>query len=262
MSGSNPTPQLQNQHAQADLVQRPLSRRSALGLLSGAVGTALLAPELASARGGGGSCTEAPAVTEGPYWENDSAAGFNRSDIRTNIDGSNAQDGIPLVLKLYIYDYASGSCTPLQGVQVDIWHCNAEGVYSDVPAGMGNPDTTADTYLRGYQISDANGLVTFTTVFPGWYNGRTTHIHLRLRSSYDSSSTGSTNTTQLFFQQAIVNHIGKTVSPYSSKGVNPMKNKDDGIYNQCNGETTVSLSGSASSSLSGTITLGVPLTAA
>ena len=93
----------------------------------------------------------------------------------------------------------------MANVQVDIWHCNASGIYSaeDVE------DTSGETWLRGYQITDANGLATFKTVIPGWYAGRTTHIHLRLRSTYDSTSNGGTNTTQLFFPQDVINTVGR-----------------------------------------------------
>src|SRR5262249_40310184 len=128
----------------------------------------------------------------------DGGRGFNRSDIRSNIDGSSIQTGIPLTLTITVVD-SENSCIGLQNAQVDIWHCNADGVYS----GEDVENTVGLTWLRGYQLTDSEGQVTFTTIFPGWYQGRTTHIHLRVRSKYSAASSTSdgTNTTQLFFPQ-------------------------------------------------------------
>ena len=160
---------------------------------------------------GSSSCAVTMEGEEGPYFVDDSASGFNRSNILANLDGSNIQSGIPLTLTLIVQDNKN-SCAAMANVQVDIWHCNADGVYSaeDVESTIG------ETWLRGYQITDSNGMVKFVTIFPGWYQGRTTHIHLRVRSSYDSTSTGGTNTTQLFFPQDTINTIYTTISPYSS----------------------------------------------
>jgi len=91
-------------------------------------------------------------------------------------------------------------------------------------------DTSGETWLRGYQITDANSLATFKTIIPGWYAGRTTHIHLRLRSTYDSTTTGGTNTTQLFFPQDVIDTINTTISPYSAEGANPTTNASDHVY--------------------------------
>ena len=88
-----------------------------------------------------------------------------------------------LTLSIYVVD-TENDCAALEGAQVDIWHCNAYGVYSDIAA----ESTTGQNWLRGYQLTDSNGLATFTTIIPGWYEGRTTHIHLRVRSSYSEAS--------------------------------------------------------------------------
>ncbi len=142
----------------------------------------------------------------------------------------------------------------MEGVQVDIWHCNATGLYSaeDVESTVG------ETWLRGYQITDTNGLVTFTTIVPGWYQGRTTHIHLRVRSTYDSSSTGATNTTQLFFAQDTINTIDTTVAPYSTEGTNSTTNASDQIYNA---ETVLTLTGDSTNGYTSTFKIGLPITA-
>ena len=152
---------------------KEISRRHALGILAVAGAGAMLSC-------GGGqkplppqhtttatstsntSCTVTPEGEEGPYFVDDSATGFNRSDIRSNLDGSNTQSGIPLTLNIYVYD-SEKSCAAMANVQIDIWHCNGSGVYSaeDVES------TTGETWLRGYQLTDANGLATFVTIFRG-----------------------------------------------------------------------------------------------
>ena len=222
-------------------VEKEISRRQAIGLLAaagagvmlgcgGGAKTATTTTTSTSSTGTSStSCTVTPEGEEGPYFVDDSATGFDRSDIRSNLDGSNVQSGIPFTLSIYTYD-SEKSCAAMANVQVDIWHCNASGIYSaeDVE------DTSGETWLRGYQITDANGLATFKTIIPGWYAGRTTHIHLRLRSTYDSTTTGGTNTTQLFFPQDVINTINTTISPYSAEGTNPTTNASDHVYS---GET-------------------------
>jgi protocatechuate 3,4-dioxygenase beta subunit len=187
----------------------------------------------------------------------DSATGFNRSDIRSNLDGSNIQSGIPLTLSIYVYD-SEKSCAAMANVQVDIWHCNASGIYSaeDVES------TSGETWLRGYQVTDANGLVTFVTIFPGWYSGRTTHIHLRLRSTYDSTSTGGTNTTQLFFPQDTIDTINTTISPYSAEGSNPTTNASDHVYSgEEDGANLLTLSGDTTNGYTATAKIDLPINA-
>src|SRR5262249_39987842 len=137
---------------------------------------------------------------------------------------------------------AKKGCTPYPNAQVDIWHCNVAGVYSDQAA----QNSTTETWLRGYQITDQNGEVTFVTVVPGWYQGRTTHIHLRVRSSYsDASSTSDgTNTTQMFFDQDLVDRLATTVAPYSAQGKNSTTNVGDHVYtSEMSGANLLSLSG-------------------
>jgi protocatechuate 3,4-dioxygenase beta subunit len=151
-----------------------LSRQQAIGILAvagagavlgcgGGTKTAASTPTSTTTTANS-SCTVTPEGEEGPYFVDDSAAGFGRSDIRSNLDGSNTQSGIPLTLSVYAYDSENG-CVAMPNVQLDIWHCNASGVYSaeDVE------DTSGETWLRGYQLTDSNGLATFVTIVPGWY---------------------------------------------------------------------------------------------
>lgn len=255
-----------------------LSRRTALQLLGGLLGTALLA-----GCGGGSSSgsltgtatgtstgtttgttagTTDHAVTPegeiGPYFADDSATGFNRSNVLTNIDGTNAQAGVPFTLHVYVYD-TENSYAALAGAQVDVWHCNALGVYSD----ENSEGTTGQTWLRGHQLTDATGLVTFGTIVPGWYQGRATHIRLRVRSQYSeaSSTSDGTNTTQLFFPQATLDSIYTSVAPYSSKGVDTTTNVADHVYTpETKGATEVALTGDSTSGYAATFAIYLPIT--
>src|SRR5215475_13365205 len=220
-------------------VTRALSRRAALRLMGGAaavvaggIGVACNATKSSTSTttttGTGttdSTCSITPEGEEGPYFVDDSATGFNRANLLSNLDGTETQAGIPFTLNIYVYD-TQNSCAAMSGVQVDIWHCNALGVYSDEDV----ESTVGETWLRGYQLTNSLGLATFTTIVPGWYQGRTTHIHLRLRSTYDSTSTGGTNTMQLFFDQTLIDTLDTTVSPYSSEGQNSTTNASDHVY--------------------------------
>ena len=145
------------------------TRREALlavgGLGAGAVALqaaragAIFAPEPAAAAA---SCVLAPEVTEGPYWI---ANHLTRRDI------AEGKAGIPLSLHLTVVD--ATTCRPIKGADVEIWHADAQGVYSGVQGNSGR-------FLRGHQRSDANGRVVFHTIYPGWYRGRTPHIHLKV----------------------------------------------------------------------------------
>ncbi len=211
----------------------------------------------ASSATGDGACSETLEGEIGPYFADDSADGFARSNVLSNLDGSDAQPGIPLALTIHIYD-SEKACAPLAGAQVDIWHCNASGVYSDI-AGEG---TTGQQWLRGYQISDANGMVSFATILPGWYAGRTTHIHARIRSAYSeaSSTSDGTNTTQMFFAQALVDMISTTIAPYASEGVNPTTNASDRVYaEQTAGQNELTLVGSVAAGYAATFAIYLPI---
>ena len=246
-------------------VDKEISRRQAIGLLAvagagvmlgcgGGTKTSIATTTSATSNT---SCTVTPEGEEGPYFVDDSATGFARSDIRSNLDGTNTQSGIPLTLSIYAYD-SENSCAAMANVQIDIWHCNGSGIYSaeDVE------DTTGETWLRGYQITDANGLASFKTIVPGWYAGRTTHIHLRLRSTYDSTTTGGTNTTQLFFPQDVIDTINTTINPYSAEGTNPTTNASDHVYSgETDGANLLTLSGDNTNGYTATIKINLPITA-
>jgi protocatechuate 3,4-dioxygenase beta subunit len=229
------------------------SRATALGLLGGAVGI-LVGGTTTDAAG----CGVTPKGEIGPFFADDSLAGFNRSSVLSNLDGTNPQAGIPLTLTVRVHD-TRANCAAMSGVQLDLWHCNATGVYSD----EASEGTSSETWLRGYRLTDAAGTATFTTIVPGWYPGRTTHIHLRARSRYNAASSArdGANTTQIFFPQATIDTIGKTAAAYRARGVNPTTNASDNVYTaQTKGQTDLVLRGNTITGFVATVAIGLPIT--
>lgn len=160
-----------------------------------------------------------PQQMEGPYFIDDVP---ERSDIRTDPDSNKSEDGIPLRLQIHVYD-ANDNCAPLDNARVDIWHTNAYGAYS----GIEEQDTVDQKYLRGYQMTDKNGLAEFTTIYPGWYEGRTIHIHIKVRTFDEDQKTEWTS--QIYMNDSINDKI-HTQSPYVDHGMPPVKNNQDAIY--------------------------------
>jgi protocatechuate 3,4-dioxygenase beta subunit len=142
-----------------------------------------------------------------------------------------------LQLTFVVSQVGDGSCTALEGVLLDIWHCDALGVYS----GVSDPsfDTSGKKFLRGYQVTGTDGVARFTTIYPGWYQGRTVHIHFKIRGN---SATGQAYelTSQLFFDDALSDQV-YTQEPYASKGQRTLLNTGDGIYRNGGEQLTLQL---------------------
>jgi protocatechuate 3,4-dioxygenase beta subunit len=231
-----------------------LSRRSALrvagvvGMVGAAGATGLLHGgwTAASAAASDDDCDVTPEVTEGPYWVD---AKLNRSDVRSNADGTSTQSGVPLALTIYLRDSSCGGV--VSGAWIDIWHANDQGVYSDEAV----ESTSSQTWLRGYQITDDDGKVAFTTVFPGWYSGRTIHIHMRVRT-FDGSTTTTNYTTQLFFAEADNNAVLATADYTRDGKSRDTTNATDMVYEQevaAGGAVLVPLTGNATDGYAGTV---------
>ncbi len=169
------------------------------------------------------SCIVRPALTEGPYFVDEK---LNRSDIRSDPTTNVVKPGLVLALTFNVSRVSSGSCVALQGAQVDVWHCDALGVYSDAIDPSFN--TKGQKFLRGYQVTDASGKAAFTTIYPGWYQGRAVHIHFKIRTTAANGAV-SDFTSQLFFDDS-QNAQVFAQTPYSQKGTGWMKNAQDGIY--------------------------------
>jgi protocatechuate 3,4-dioxygenase beta subunit len=166
------------------------------------------------------SCIVRPAVTEGPYFVDEK---LDRSDIRSDPSTGAVKDGVQFALTFLVSRVTGSACAALSGATVDVWHCDALGVYSDATDPSFN--TKGQKFLRGYQTTDASGKAQFTTIYPGWYQGRAVHIHFKIRT------TTSAFTSQLFFDDALNTQVFAQ-SPYSQKGTAAiMKNAADGIYN-------------------------------
>lgn len=169
------------------------------------------------------SCVLTPALTEGPYFVDER---LNRSDIRIDPTDNSVRAGVPLRLNMGVQRVQAGSCTPLTGAIVDIWHCDALGVYSDEAAN----GSLGRRFLRGYQMTDANGAVQFTTIYPGWYQGRAVHIHFKVRLFAGSQKTYEF-TSQIFFDETVSDAVFAQ-APYNTRGTRNTRNSTDGIYQQ------------------------------
>jgi len=207
-------------------IGRLLTRREALAIM-GATGVALLTGCSTADKPGGdeGPCAVRPTLTEGPYFVDEM---LNRSDIRSEPSTGMDRPGALLALTFNVSRIASPACTPLAGVQVDLWHCDALGVYSDVTDPGFN--TQGQKFLRGYQLTHDSGVARFTTIYPGWYAGRAVHLHFKLRAG-SSGLPGFDFTSQLFFDDNLTDQV-HALAPYSAKGQRTLRNSGDGIYNQ------------------------------
>lgn len=193
------------------------------------------------------SCTVAPTETEGPY-PTKSPSSYVRSDI------TEGKTGYKMTAKITIGNTNNG-CKPLANAIVDIWHCDAEGNYSEY-GGSGSQSINYQSvhFLRGRQVTDANGLVTFTTIFPGWYTGRATHIHVHV---YNAAG-NSLKVTQIAFPEgtgsavALVNGYNKGLTGYTY-------NKSDNVFSDDSaGIQIATVTGSLSAGFALNIQLSVP----
>ena len=199
-------------HAEADRISRRSTLVRAGGLAAAAI-TAGSAPAGALAGDQGRSaavaCVLSPEMTDGPYY-------LPGEKVRRNI--TEGLPGAPLSLRLTVVN--ASTCKPIKGAAVDIWHASPGGKYSGEAAN----DTVGTTYLRGIQRTNAKGLAIFNTVYPGWYQGRAVHIHVKVHVGGDTVHTG-----QLFFRDSFTDAVYKR-APYKSRGDRGMRNADDSIY--------------------------------
>jgi protocatechuate 3,4-dioxygenase beta subunit len=193
-------------------------------LLSLLAASSWLAPRAAVAAP---ACTLAPAMSVGPYWVDQK---LNRSDLTAGTARESVLSAVPMTLAIYVQGTMGEVCSnvPAAGIQVDIWHGDVNGEYSDV-TGMDQANTRGEDFLRGYQVSDAEGRVLFNTVYPGWYERRTPHIHARARV-YDAAGNVTYNyVTQLFFDDAFTDTVYAR-PPYNARGARSTRNGGDGAY--------------------------------
>ena len=206
---------------------RLLTRREALALI-GASGVALLggAQPARAATATLPGCVVRPAQTEGPFFVDGE---LERSDMRSDMHGGNVRPGTLLKLKFNVARVVGTSCESLAGAQVHVWHSDAEGRYSDTDVRRAS--ATSLQFLRGYQLTDAAGAAQFLTIFPGWYGGRTAHIHFKIRLAAASGSNARSQefTSQLYFDDALQDRVF-AAAPYSPRRRHDTHNADDFLY--------------------------------
>lgn len=208
---------------------RVLTRRELVALFGAAAAASLTSRVTAQTSSPGPptvipNCVVHPQQTEGPFFVDERLL---RSDVRSDSRTGTISPGAPLDLKLTIAQVsAAGACAPLAGAQVDIWQCDAIGRYSD--ANDRRNSTSGQTFLRGHQITDASGVVQFTTIYPGWYPGRAVHVHFKVRSTAGASPTYAF-TSQFYFDERLTDRVHAS-APYSTHTGQRTRNESDGPF--------------------------------
>src|SRR2546426_4334937 len=222
-----------------------LTRRGSLvrlgGLLATAVGAAGLKIETSAGAGpaavasGAVSCVLTPEQTEGPYYIANEA-------LRCNI--TEGRPGVPLSLRAFVVN--ASTCKPIKGAAVDIWHADAGGVYSGFGQGA-----ASRTFMRGIQRTNAKGLALFRSVYPGWYQGRTVHIHVKVHLGGNVVHTG-----QLYFPDGVTDAVYRK-APYSSRPNRDVRNSADSIFRNGGSKSLLGIRRNKSGVYVGTIMIGV-----
>jgi protocatechuate 3,4-dioxygenase beta subunit len=217
-----------------------LTRRGSLvgfgGFLLAALGWRSTAAEAgpAGVASGAVACVLTPEQTEGPYY-------IPREKLRRDI--TEGRPGAPLLLRLKVVD--ASTCRPIKNAAVDIWHADALGVYSGFGSGRGNR-----TFMRGVQRTDRTGLARFRSVYPGWYQGRTVHIHVKVHVAGNVVHTG-----QLYFPDKVTDRVFRR-RPYSRRPRRTTRNATDFVFAQSGRRSMLGLR-KVGSAYVGSITLGV-----
>lgn len=179
-------------------------------------------------------CVLTPEMTEGPFY-------LDLNMIRRDI--TEGKPGTPLTLDLTVVD--AEKCMPLKDAAVDVWHTDASGEYS----GVGSAPRSS-TFMRGIQVTDSEGKAGFDTIYPGWYQGRAVHIHIKVSTGGNEVHTG-----QLFFPDDISNAVYES-GPYADRGEMDTTNRSDGIFSRGGAESTLKMTRNGDA-YTGSLTLGV-----
>jgi protocatechuate 3,4-dioxygenase beta subunit len=234
-----------------------LTRRRALGVL-GSAGAAMIAgcsssattPSATPSTGttspgatNSTACTITPSETEGPYPDRTGMLNnpsYHRRDI------TEGRAGIPLALTMNLVN-VKANCGPVANALVEVWHCDVAGTYSEYGQGAGQ------TYLRGLQTTDASGAVTFNTLYPGWYDGRATHIHVEV---YINGA--SVKVTQIAFPESVTAAVYAS-GVYAARGQNPTGNARDNVFSDGVADELATVGGSPASGYNATLTIGISI---
>jgi protocatechuate 3,4-dioxygenase beta subunit len=180
------------------------------------------------------TCVLTPEQTEGPYY-------IANELVRRNI--TEGRRGTPLSLRAFVVDAAT--CRPIKGAAVDVWHADAGGVYSGFGAGA-----SSRSFMRGIQKTNAKGLALFRSVYPGWYQGRTVHIHVKVHLGGNVVHTG-----QLYFPDAVTDAAYRK-APYTSRPGRDIRNATDSVYRNGGKKSLMSVRKNGAGYVA-TITMGV-----
>ena len=175
-------------------------------------------PETAAA-----ACVVRPRHVEGPYFVD---TALNRSDIRSDPRTGAVKYGTPLRLTFRVSQLNGKTCLPLLAAQIDVWHCDADGLYSGTKEWQAS--TLGQRFLRGHQLTDRKGLASFTTIFPGWYPNRAVHTHFKIRTG-PNDARGREFTSQIYFDDALTDLI-HAQPPYAHRGVRKVRNDRDLLF--------------------------------
>ena len=168
----------------------------------------------------------APEMTEGPFFVDEK---LNRSDLLTGTKRTSVVEALPLLLTFTVYRMQDKDVAPMKDVQVDLWHADAAGVYSDESNPMNHENTAKQNWLRGFQRTDEAGNAVFKTIIPGWYEGRAPHLHFKVRHTVDGKTLEFNS--QLFLHETDAKRIYAD-APYKGRGAQDTHNADDDIYSE------------------------------
>ena len=218
-----------------------LTRRNTLLRLAGLVGAGLGIEAMKPGDGPAGvasgavRCVLTPEQTEGPFY-------IENEKVRRNI--TDGRRGTPLTLRATVVD--ASTCKPIKGAAVDIWHCDAGGVYSGFGQGA-----SSRTFLRGMQRTNASGLAVLKTIYPGWYQGRTVHIHVKVHVGGNVVHTG-----QLYFPDSLTDKVFRK-APYKSRPGRTTRNSNDFVFANGGKTSMVSVRADGAGGYVASITMGV-----
>ncbi len=211
----------------SDFIERPSRRALLTGLAVSPIAVAGIGSFSGTARAQAQAaglispnvCMVMPEVTEGPYYLDEQLV---RADITED------REGVPMRLRLQV---VTADCTPVEGARVDVWHCDAVGNYSGyaTQGSDGTNDTSEQSFLRGTQMTGADGVAEFRSIYPGWYRGRTTHVHYKV-----FLDERTVLTSQIFFPDALSQYLFQSVAPYNDRSgaERDTMNSNDGIAKQ------------------------------
>lgn len=219
-------------------IQTPMRRRELAALSAGALASVVLyacgadehkvAKSTAAGATTGPDCVLTPEQEEGPFY-------IDLAQVRQDIVEN--RPGVPLALALTIVD--SNTCKPIRDAAVDVWHCDALGVYS----GESSEGSAGETYLRGIQLTGGNGLAEFATIYPGQYPGRTTHIHVKVhiggRQSDGTYSGGHVSHTGQLFTSGRRDAEVFALAPYNRNTAELTPRNADGVFRYQGGSSSV-----------------------